>query len=146
MGLPAGNLLFSRVLADAGYDCGLVGKFYLSACFGKRTERRLDDGFRVWRWAVDPCPRSSRNEYYRWFRSVRPDLWEAALDRSDPLTVDTMPTEFYYSHWIDNETIEFLRTGRADDKPFFFVANFFDPDHEFGAPAEYLDRYDPIIS
>src|SRR5699024_4208333 len=142
VGLPSGNTLFSRVLADDGYDCGLVGKFHLAACFGHRTERRYDDGFRVWRWAVDPYPRSSQNEYHRWLRTVRPDLWDAARDPDDPLTFDTMPTESHYSRWIADETIEFVQTGREPDKPFFFVANFFDPHHGFGAPTEYLERYD----
>lgn len=141
--LPPGNTLFSKVLADDGYDCGLVGKFHLAACFGHRTERRHDDGFRVWRWAVDPYPRSSQNEYHRWLRTARPDLWDAARDPADPLTFDTMPTEAHYSRWIADETIEFLQSGREPDKPFFFVANFFDPHHGFGAPQEYLDRYDP---
>lgn len=143
VGLPAGNTLFSKVLADSGYDCGLVGKFHLASCFGVRTERRHDDGFRVWRWAVDPYPRSSQNEYHRWLRVVRPDLWDAATTPGSGLTFDTMPTEFHYSRWIGNETIEFLETGRELDKPFLFIANFFDPHHEFGAPQEYLDRYEP---
>src|SRR5699024_7177490 len=36
---------------------------------------------------------------------------------------------------------DFLRTDRLADTPFFFVANFFDPHHGFGAPQEYLDHY-----
>lgn len=138
VGLPAGNALFTRGLADHGYDCGLVGKFHLAACFGTRTERRHDDGFRVWRWAVDPYPRSSQNEYHRWLRTVRPDLWEEATDPSSDLGFDAMPTEYHYSHWIGKETIEFLTGGREADKPFCFIANFFDPHHGFGAPKEYL--------
>ena len=140
--LPPDERLFTKALADAGYDCGLVGKLHLSACFRGRTEPRLDDGFRVFRWAHDPHPGSSENQYHRWLKAVAPDLYEAAADRDSPVEFDSLPTEFHYSRWIGNETIEFLREGREHDKPFFFIANFFDPHHSFGAPKEYLDLYD----
>lgn len=141
--LPPHERLFTRDLADAGYDCGLVGKLHLAACFGGRTELRSDDGFRVFRWAHDPYRGSSENEYHRWLRASRPDLYEAALDPDSPVTFDTMPTEAHYSRWIGSETIHFLRSAREQGKPFCFVANFFDPHHGFGAPKEYTDRYDP---
>ena len=74
VGLPDHERLFSKDLADAGYDCGLVGKFHLDACFGGRSEKRHDDGFRVFRWAHDPYPGSSENAYHRWLHTLRPDL------------------------------------------------------------------------
>ncbi len=141
--LPDSERMFSRELADAGYDCGLVGKFHLDSCFGGRTERRGDDGFRVFRWAHDPYPGSSENHYHRWLRATRPELYDAARDPASAVTFDTMPTEAHYSRWIGSETVDFLESGREDGRPFFFVANFFDPHHGFGAPAEYTDRYDP---
>jgi choline-sulfatase len=135
--------LFSRRLADAGYDCGLVGKFHLGACQYGRSEPRLDDGFRVFRWAHDPYPGSSENAYHRWLKARYPNLYEVARRGDGEHDWDTMPTEAHYSRWIGDETIDFLRTSRDDGKPFFFVANFFDPHHGFGAPKEYTDRYDP---
>ncbi|NED99563.1 sulfatase-like hydrolase/transferase [Phytoactinopolyspora halotolerans] len=141
--LPAHERLFTRELADAGYDCGLVGKLHLAACHSGRTEQRLDDGFRVFRWAHDPYKGSSENAYHRWLKASRPDLYQAALDPDSPVTFDAMPTEAHYSRWIGNETIDYLRSGRDKDAPFCFIANFFDPHHGFGAPKEYLDRYDP---
>ena len=42
--LPPGERLFPRTLADAGYDCGLIGKLHLAACYQGRTEPRHDDG------------------------------------------------------------------------------------------------------
>ncbi|MEQ7004860.1 sulfatase-like hydrolase/transferase [Actinopolymorpha sp. B17G11] len=140
---PEHERMFTNDLADAGYDCGLVGKFHLAACAGGRTEPRRDDGFRVFRWAHDPYPGSSENAYHRWLRAFRPDLYDAAVDPGSPVTFDTMPTEAHYSHWIGDETISFLRSDRLRDRPFCFVANFFDPHHGFGAPKEYTDRYDP---
>ncbi|TCC25305.1 sulfatase [Kribbella speibonae] len=135
VGLPEHERLFSKELADAGYDCGLVGKFHLNACFGGRSEKRHDDGFRVFRWAHDPYPGSSENEYHRWLHTVRPDLAGTEVD------YDTLPAEIHYSHWIGEQTIDFLTRSRDRDKPFLFVANFFDPHHGFGAPEDYVRRY-----
>ncbi|TDC08766.1 DUF4976 domain-containing protein [Nonomuraea longispora] len=142
VGLPAHEQLFSRVLAGHGYDCGLAGKFHVAgACFGGRLEPRLDDGFRVFRWAHDPYPGSSENAYHRWLRAVRPDLYDAAARPGPGAGFDAMPTEYHYSRWIGDETIDYLRRSRDPGKPFFFVANFFDPHHGFGAPEEYVARY-----
>ncbi|MBK1787633.1 sulfatase-like hydrolase/transferase [Prauserella cavernicola] len=143
VGLSPHARLFTRDLADAGYDTGLAGKFHLSACFAGRTEPRLDDGFRVFRWAHDPYPGSSENQYHRWLSAAWPQLHARALDPADPLGFDELPTEAHYTRWIGDETVEFLTSGREDGKPFCFIANFFDPHHGFGAPQEYLDRYRP---
>lgn len=140
--IDPGTRVFSKDLAEAGYDCGLVGKFHLSSCFDGRTEPRLDDGFRVFRWAHDPYPGSSENAYHRWLRTTAPALYERAL--GERALFDSMPTESHYSHWIAEETISFLRTDRRKDQPFFYVSNFFDPHHGFGAPEEYLRRYDDV--
>jgi arylsulfatase A-like enzyme len=135
VGLPDHERLFSKDLAEAGYDCGLVGKFHLNACFGGRSEKRHDDGFRVFRWAHDPYPGSSENEYHRWLHTLRPELAGTEVD------YDTLPTEVHYSRWIGDQTIDFLTRSRDRDKPFLFIANFFDPHHGFGAPDEYVRRY-----
>ena len=42
---PAHEKLVTRIFADAGYDCGLVGKLHLSAA--KDYEQRPDDGYRA---------------------------------------------------------------------------------------------------
>jgi arylsulfatase A-like enzyme len=135
VGLRDHERLFSKDLAEAGYDCGLVGKFHLNACFGGRSEKRHDDGFRVFRWAHDPYPGSSENEYHRWLHTLRPELAGTEID------YDTLPTEVHYSRWIGDQTIDFLTRSRDRGKPFLFIANFFDPHHGFGAPDEYVRRY-----
>ncbi|MFG1625268.1 sulfatase-like hydrolase/transferase [Kribbella sp. NPDC049227] len=140
--LPDHEQFFTKALADDGYDCGLVGKLHLSACKGGRLEPRHDDGFRVFRWAHDPYPGSSENQYHRWLKTAFPDLYAEARTPGGS-GFDNLPTEAHYSRWIGNETIDFLQASRDRSKPFCFVANFFDPHHGFGAPKEYLDRYQP---
>ena len=146
--LPEHAHLFSRALADGGYHCGMIGKMHLAACFGGRTEPRLDDGYEFYRWAHDPSHGSPENDYHRWLRERHPEHWERVKDHGQrqhhqAAGFDTMPTEANYSRWASDSAIEFLGSARDPEKPFFLWLNFFDPHHPFVAPKEYLDRYDP---
>jgi arylsulfatase A-like enzyme len=44
--IPADEVLVTRLMADAGYECGLSGKLHLSACHPTVcvSERRIEDG------------------------------------------------------------------------------------------------------
>jgi arylsulfatase A-like enzyme len=147
--LPSDRSLVSRELADAGYRCGLVGKFHLSAAFQGRTEERLDDGFEVFEWAHDPFHGAPENAYHAWLRERFPELWEKARgelvtpetkDFKHKTTLfDTMPTRAHYSTWVAEQITAFVR--ERDERPFFAIANFFDPHHPFAAPEEYLAKY-----
>ena len=146
--LPRHHPIFSRALADSGYSCGMIGKMHLAACFGGRTEARLDDGYGFYRWAHDPTHRSEENDYHLWMRENHPDTYERAFAngqrvRHEPAAFDTIPTDMHYSRWASERAIEFLDQERPEDDPFFLWVNFFDPHHPFVAPQEYLDRYDP---
>lgn len=148
--LPAETPIFSRALADAGYDCGMIGKMHLAACFRGRTEPRLDDGYRFYKWAHDPPHQSPDNDYHHWLAEHHPELYQRASASGDrkqgaATAFDTMPTEAHYSRWASERAIEFLETERSADEPFFLWVNFFDPHHPFVAPQEYLDRYDPAL-
>lgn len=141
--LPEHEQLFTRTLADIGYDCGLIGKLHLAACKNGRTEQRFDDGFRYFAWAHDPYPGSSENQYHQWLQAQYPDLYVAACDKTNEQTFDDLPTEAHYSHWVADRAVEFLAEARNPEQPFCLFVNFFDPHHPFGAPPEYLARYDP---
>ena len=45
--------LVTRILADHGYNCGLVGKLHLSPCADGQLEQRIDDGYGFFRWSHD---------------------------------------------------------------------------------------------
>lgn len=149
--LPSHNVLVTKQLAEDGYRCGLVGKFHLAAAFQGTTEQRLDDGFEVFRWSHDPFHGSPENAYHAWLRQKHPTLWEEAqgqvvtpekVDFKHANTAfDEMPTEAHYSTWVTEEAEEFVRS--RDHRPFFLMANYFDPHHPFAAPQEYLDQYPP---
>lgn len=148
--LPLDRPMVSKTLADAGYDCGMAGKQHLGPC-ANGSERRRDDGYRVYRWSHDPIHRSPENTYHQWLRQKHPEVWASlALDgdaspeagnvAKGATPVDRVPVDAHYSRWIAEECIDFLREER--DKPFYFMANFFDPHHPFGAPEPFRALYD----
>ncbi|MBO0904778.1 sulfatase-like hydrolase/transferase [Jiella sonneratiae] len=149
--LPEALPLISKVLADGGYDCGMAGKQHLAPC-ANGDEPRLDDGYRVYRWSHDPIHRSPQNSYHLWLKANHPEIYaELVTARADApaeagnvakgaTLADTLPVEAHYSHWIAEEAIAFI--GEARDRPFYFMANFFDPHHPFGAPEPFRALYD----
>lgn len=151
--LPADQRMFTRNLADAGYDCGMIGKQHLSPCDTWRTEPRQDDGYRVFEWAHGPNHRALENDYHRWLRKMHPSVYQGIFpdtganentefsNRARTGTpIDHVPTEAHYSHWVGERAIDFITDDR--DKPFFLMANFFDPHHSFGAPQQFRDMID----
>lgn len=162
--LPRHEIMFSKVLADAGYDCGSIGKMHLSPCEGWQTEVRHQDGFRVFEWAHDPIHRSPQNAYLKWLRKNHPEIYsgifpseghpdkaEAGNKAKGATPMNTVPVEAHYSHWVAERAISFIEgrgenreegAGRDDDQPFFLMANFFDPHHPFGAPEAFRKLID----
>lgn len=51
--IRATERLVTRILADNGYECDLVGKLHLSPCEGGRIEDRIDDGYDLFCWSHD---------------------------------------------------------------------------------------------
>ena len=52
--MPVGHPpLVTKLLANAGDDCGLFGKLHLSSAWG-RIEVRTDDGYRYWEYSHAP--------------------------------------------------------------------------------------------
>jgi arylsulfatase A-like enzyme len=152
--LPAGLPLLSKALATSGYDCGMAGKQHFAPC-ANGDEPRLDDGYRVYRWSHDPIHASPHNSYHTWLAREHPDIYRSAvlekpLDTAEAgnvckgaMPLDTVPVEAHYSHWIAEEAIAFIGdASRPADTPFYFMANFFDPHHPFGAPERFRSLYD----
>lgn len=153
--LPASQKLFTRTLADAGYDCGMIGKQHLHPCDNWQTEPRRDDGYRVFEWAHGPNHRALENDYHRWLRQTHPSVYDAifpdkgANERTDfgnraktGTPIDHVPAEAHYSHWVAERAIDFIQHERTTKEPFCLVANFFDPHHPFGAPQAFRDLID----
>jgi arylsulfatase len=100
---PGNIRLITRVLADGGYDCGLVGKLHLSAADG-RVEVRPDDGYRVFKWSHHPKPESfwptDNHAYQRWLREQGVD-WDKVYDAE---TASGWEVQASYSAGIETGT------------------------------------------
>jgi arylsulfatase A-like enzyme len=127
--------LITRLLADSGYHCGLVGKFHLQSS-GQRTEPRIDDGYSFWKFSHAPRDDwEEGHDYADWVREQGGDLDE--LRQSE----DRVPTELHQTTWASERSIEFIRA--QENGPWLLSVNIYDPHPPFIPPRSYADRFDP---
>ncbi|MCZ6671928.1 MAG: sulfatase-like hydrolase/transferase, partial [Verrucomicrobia bacterium] len=129
--------LVTGLLAESGYDCGLVGKLHLSGTAGKIEHRPSDDGYRVFEWSHSPRDRWARgmNQYVDWAKSKGAEFG----GREDTLLNST--PELHQTTWCADRAIDFIEsTGEA---PWLLSVNIFDPHKPFDPPEEFLTRYNP---
>lgn len=153
--------LITHQLADAGYDCGLVGKLHLASA-SDGQENRVDDGYRYFQYSHShKGPNDFGHDYAEWLREEGADP-ESLLHDASPGTYldgadrkgfggvfeptaeqDNVPPYLHQSHWCTEKSIEFIRKNRRVDQPWLLSVNPFDPHAPFDPPWEYYRRYDP---
>ncbi len=138
--------LISRILKEAGYDCGLVGKFHLSSA-ATRVEPRLDDGYRLFEWSH--APRAdwpvNQNGYLRWLRDKGKDFKTEYGKRQFPDRPKEfnagMAADYHETTWCADTAASWIRQGIS--KPWFITVNTYAPHPPFQPPPEFLERMDP---
>jgi arylsulfatase A-like enzyme len=132
---PPSEKLVTRILADHGYDCGLVGKLHLSAA--KYHEQRADDGYRVFHWNHHPTPDAARGDAYEhWLRHEKKVDPQALYRDKGAFVGAGVPAEYHQSTWCAEMATRFITDRR--DGPWCLSLNFFDPHAPFDAPPEAL--------
>ncbi|MEQ9410904.1 MAG: sulfatase-like hydrolase/transferase [Fuerstiella sp.] len=127
--------LVSRLLADSGYDCGMIGKFHLTSS-GYRTEPRLDDGYDFWKFSHAPRDDwDSGHDYANWVKAQGGDL--DAMRNSE----ERVSPEQHQTKWATDMAIEFLQQDRSG--PWMMNINIYDPHPPFIPPKSYADRFNP---
>ena len=129
--------VITKLIADSGYDCGLIGKFHLQSA-GHRTEPRIDDGFSYWKFSHAPRDDWKEGHHYaEWVRSQGGDLDEMrnSEQRVDPAMHQTT--------WATECALDFIRGERPSDQPWLLNINVYDPHPPFIPPKVYADQFDP---
>ena len=153
---PAGYrdepLLLSKMLANGGYDCGLVGKLHL-ASNQRGPEKRSDDGFRYYQYSTRPdLPGFLEEDYHLWLMAKGQDpatvLGRKANERHGlegflPPSQDDdgTPPTLHQAAWCAEKATEFISMSRTN--PWFLCLNFFHPHPPFDPPWEFYRRFDP---
>ena len=132
---PRGYPLVTRLLADGGYDCGLIGKLHLASASGQ-VEPRVDDGYRYWQYSHAPRDDwATDHAYADWVRSKGHVLGELTN------SLDGVPAELHQTTWCAEKTVDFIRESR--DGPWLASVNIYDPHPPFNPLRSYRDLFDP---
>ncbi len=134
---PSYPPVITKLIADSGYDCGLIGKFHLQSA-GHRTEPRIDDGFSYWKFSHAPRDDwSEGHDYAQWVRDQGGDLdaMRASQRRVEP--------EMHQTTWATECSLDFISRQRSNDVPWLLNVNVYDPHPPFIPPKVYADRFDP---
>ncbi len=126
--------LVSKVLADAGYDCGMIGKFHIMSS-AYRPEPRVDDGYSFWKFSHAPRDDwPEGHDYADWIRSHGGDLDTLRLSE------DRVPPELHQTAWASEMAIDFISKERTG--PWLLNVNIYDPHPPFTPPKAYADKFD----
>lgn len=131
---PSAPPLISKLISDAGYACGMIGKFHLVSA-GKRPEPRQDDGFDLWQHSHAPrddWPEGT-HAYADWVRAQGQSLDE--VRNAD----GSVPPAFHQTKWASDCAIDYIT--RDHDQPWMLNINVYDPHPPFNPPPEYRNKF-----
>ena len=155
------EFLVTKMLADAGYICGLVGKCHLTAAQDpSRVELRTDDGYAMFKWSHHPHDdwASGVNSYQEWLkekgyrwediyggRYLHQTVWPPVPQPNFTGVSTGTPPELHQTTWCVEEAIQFIeKNNRAKEKkPWLVSINSFDPHPPLDPPQAYKDKLDP---
>jgi len=134
---PSHPPLVTRLLRDAGYRCGNVGKLHLASPY-QRMEPRFDDGYSYFKYSHAPRDNwPEGHDYADWVRERGHSLKELTSD------LDGVPEELHQTTWCAERSIEFIRQQSAS--PWLLTVNMYDPHPPFNPPRRYRDMFDPAM-
>lgn len=139
---PDHEVLVTKLLTDADYNCGLIGKLHLASA-ASGSEKRTDDGYGLFEWSHHPMPTLDPefHAYHRWLRDEKGVDPVELYSSVNSFCCDGVPAELHQSTWCTEMAIRFI--DEQGDQPWMLSVNPFDPHPPFDPPKEFRDRYDP---
>ncbi len=152
--LPEHCTLIPKVLSDAGYVCGNIGKLHITTAWGG-SERRGDDGYSEFIYSLGSGHDLEHgcNAYRDWLER-QGISWRTLFTSDDAHDYywyrDDAPADLRQTAWCAHEAIDFMERHR--DEAWMLSVNCFDPHPPYDAPREYVEKYlerglpEPIFS
>ena len=138
------EVFLQRMLRDAGYRTGSVGKLHYYPPTAEHARSTgfdrvlLDDGV----GSTDPY-----SDYVKWRNEHDPRRHIAyhAVEKGAPNPFrGVVPYEFTPVHWTGEESVRMLREFAAQPEPFFLHCSFFKPHAPYTVPPPYDSMFDSV--
>ncbi|WDR04647.1 sulfatase-like hydrolase/transferase [Devosia rhodophyticola] len=132
---PQSPRLVTKLLAEAGYRCGNVGKLHLASAY-KRAEPRVDDGYSYFKYSHAPRDDwAEGHDYADWLAAAGHSLKELTA------SADGVPEALHQTTWCADMAIAFIEQQAGS--PWALTVNIYDPHPPFNPPKRYRDMFDP---
>ncbi len=140
VGFPDHLPLLPKLIKDAGYHTGLIGKLHLSRAQGI-VEKRPDDGYDEFYWSQHPDPDWDKgHDYQNWLVAKDIDPHKLYEDQKGSIRTG-VSADLHQTTWAGERAKEFI--DRNKDKDWLLSINLFDPHPPFDPPQEYLAKFNP---
>ncbi len=154
------EVLVTKLLADAGWICGLSGKLHLSACNRRYTlgdrwweqsdeaqvvqgcEPRINDGYcdNEFYWDHAPSSKYRSSAYNKWVQE-NDAVIETPVRDDYPDMKHGMPPHLHQTFWCADRACDFIQRHADYEQPWLFSVNIFDPHFQCDPPDDYFARY-----
>lgn len=135
--------VISKILHDAGYFCGLSGKYHVNPAdpsIYPHGELRIDDGYDIFEWSHGHAYKHPSNAYQKWLLDQGVAYKKEEYDFCRWIEKG-MPEKYHQTTWCIERAMSFINSCSNFDMPWMFSVNIFDPHNPFDPPEAYLKRY-----
>lgn len=168
--LPPAETTLPEVLLRHGYRTAAFGKVHFTPELYTRNILHEENPVLDWkRFAADaclspvpddPCKKNYgfathvgcedvlQGNFIKWLKertsaSFRPEeTGHIAENAPADLFVSPYPSELHQSSFITEQTADYIKAAKKEEKPWFALCSFIAPHHPFEAPADQIRRYD----